>query len=99
MTSFRQDSLGIHNASMDSTRSDLSINSRNVVVAEEWTVLGKIGEGSFGEVFEVRDIRTKHHYAIKREPVKMRHPQLKHESIMYDVLAGGREWKECLGSN
>ncbi|KAG0170953.1 hypothetical protein DFQ28_009767 [Apophysomyces sp. BC1034] len=95
MTSFRQDSLGIHNASMDSTRSDLSINSRNVVVAEEWTVLGKIGEGSFGEVFEVRDIRTKHHYAIKREPVKMRHPQLKHESIMYDVLAGGPGIPQC----
>lgn len=35
--------------SLDST---LSANSRDVIVGEQWLVLSKIGEGSFGEVFE-----------------------------------------------
>lgn len=38
----------------------------------------------------VEDIDTFRRYAIKREPLKMRHPQIKHESIIYDALAGGR---------
>lgn len=39
-----------------------------------------------------KDIDTGRHYAIKREPLSMSLPQLKHESIMYDVLAGGRKF-------
>ena len=39
----------------------------------------------------MEDIDTFKRYAIKREPLKMRHPQLKHESIVYDALAGGRK--------
>lgn len=38
------------------------------------------------------DIDTFRRYAIKREPLKMRHPQIKHESIIYDALAGGRKY-------
>ncbi|KAI7906580.1 kinase-like domain-containing protein [Cokeromyces recurvatus] len=87
--------LGVEYASFDSTRTDLSINSRDVIIAEQWLVLGRIGEGSFGEVFEAEDVDTFRHYAIKREPLKMRHPQLKHESIMYDVLAGGPGIPQC----
>ncbi|ORZ25377.1 kinase-like domain-containing protein [Absidia repens] len=78
----------LESASYESNRTDLSLNSRDVVVADQWVVLGKIGEGSFGEVFEVRDINTKRHYAIKRENMKIKNPQLKFENIMYDVLAG-----------
>lgn len=37
-------------------------------------------------------MNTGRHYAIKREPLKMKHPQLKYEHIMYDVLAGGRKY-------
>lgn len=40
------------------------------------------------------DIDTHRHYAIKREPLDTPFSQLRHESIMYDVLAGGR--KCCL---
>jgi hypothetical protein len=44
--------LGIENASFDSIRTDLSANSKDVIIGEQWVVLGRIGEGSFGEVFE-----------------------------------------------
>ncbi|KAI8970017.1 hypothetical protein BDF20DRAFT_888889 [Mycotypha africana] len=44
--------LGLEYASYDSIRTDLSINSRDVIIADQWVVLGRIGEGSFGEVFE-----------------------------------------------
>lgn len=43
-----------YGTSYDSTHTDLSINSREVIIANQWLVLGKIGEGSFGEVFEGR---------------------------------------------
>ncbi|KAI8367829.1 kinase-like domain-containing protein [Choanephora cucurbitarum] len=82
-------------ASFESTRTDLSLNSRDVIIADQWVVLGRIGEGSFGEVFEAEDVDTFRKYAIKREPLKMRHPQLKHESIIYDVLAGGPGIPQC----
>jgi hypothetical protein len=41
--------LGVEGASFDSV---LSANSKDVVIAGQWVVLGRIGEGSFGEVFE-----------------------------------------------
>ncbi|OAD04023.1 Serine/Threonine kinase CK1, partial [Mucor lusitanicus CBS 277.49] len=87
--------LNIEYASFDSTRTDLSANSRDVIIAGQWVVLGRIGEGSFGEVFEAEDIDTFRRYAIKREPLKMRHPQIKHESIIYDALAGGPGIPQC----
>lgn len=42
----------LEGSSFDSTRTDLSANSRDVIIGEQWLVLGRIGEGSFGEVFE-----------------------------------------------
>ena len=40
--------------------------------------------------FKVQDMKTKHTFAIKRESFDIEHPQLHHESVMYDILAGGR---------
>ncbi|KAI8098873.1 kinase-like domain-containing protein [Halteromyces radiatus] len=85
----------LESASYESNRTDLSLDSRDIIVADQWVVLGKIGEGSFGEVFEARDINTGRHFAIKRETLKMKHPQLKFENIMYDVLAGGVGIPQC----
>lgn len=42
----------LEGSSFGSTRTDLSANSRDVIIGEQWAVLGRIGEGSFGEVFE-----------------------------------------------
>ncbi|KAI8340438.1 kinase-like domain-containing protein [Chlamydoabsidia padenii] len=91
----QEDASLTYGASYESTYTDLSLNSCNVIVADQWIVLGKIGEGSFGEVFEVRDINTKRHYAIKRETNKIKHPQLHYENVMYDVLAGGVGIPQC----
>lgn len=35
---------------------------------------------------------TRRKYAIKREPLKMRRPQIKHENDIYNVLAGCRKF-------
>ncbi|CEP17973.1 hypothetical protein [Parasitella parasitica] len=95
MDKYHNNGINPENSSFDSTRTDLSANSRDVVIADQWVVLGRIGEGSFGEVFEAEDIDTFRHYAIKREPLKMRHPQIKHESTIYDTLAGGPGIPQC----
>ncbi|CAO3684123.1 unnamed protein product [Rhizopus stolonifer] len=87
--------LGLECASFDSTRTDLSIGSKDIIIADQWVVLGRIGEGSFGEVFEAEDIDTGRKYAVKREPKKMRNPQIKHEHIIYDVLAGAAGIPQC----
>lgn len=84
-----------YTSSVESARTALSAGSNEVLVGEQWLVLGRIGEGSFGEVFEARDIDTNRAYAVKREPKGMRHPQLKHESIMYDALVGGPGIPAC----
>lgn len=51
-SSMDNNGLNTEYASFDSTRTDLSANSRDVIIADQWVVLGRIGEGSFGEVFE-----------------------------------------------
>ncbi|KAI8596778.1 kinase-like domain-containing protein, partial [Dissophora ornata] len=65
------------------------MGSSTTVIGGEYLVLGKIGEGSFGEVFRATHIATGVDYAIKREPVNVAHPQLEHEAKMYEYLAGG----------
>ncbi|KAI1313869.1 serine/threonine protein kinase [Mortierella claussenii] len=65
------------------------MGSSTTVIGGEYLVLGKIGEGSFGEVFRATHIATGVDYAIKREPSNVPHPQLEHEAKMYGQLAGG----------
>ncbi|OAD71563.1 Serine/Threonine kinase CK1, partial [Phycomyces blakesleeanus NRRL 1555(-)] len=87
--------MSARNCSVDSNLSDLSENSSNVVINQRWIPLGKIGEGSFGEVFEVEEISTKKHFAIKRERANMRHPQLENEAKVYKLLEGGPGIPRC----
>ncbi|KAI8367864.1 kinase-like domain-containing protein [Choanephora cucurbitarum] len=67
----------------------------DVIVGEQWLVLAKIGQGSFGEVFEAQDIVSKQHFAIKREPLDLEQPQLHHENKIYDVLKNGPGIPTC----
>ncbi|KAI9018609.1 kinase-like domain-containing protein [Phycomyces nitens] len=82
-------------SSLDSTSTELSVNSRDVIIGDQWLVLAKIGWGSFGEVFKVQDIHTGMRYAIKRESHDVRNPQLKHESLVYDALFPGPGIPQC----
>ncbi|KAG0351159.1 serine/threonine protein kinase, partial [Gamsiella multidivaricata] len=65
------------------------MGSSTTVIGGEYLVLGKIGEGSFGEVFRATHIASGVDYAIKREPIDVPHPQLEHEAKVYGILAGG----------
>ncbi|KAI9007900.1 kinase-like domain-containing protein [Phycomyces nitens] len=87
--------MSARNSSIDSNISDLSQDSLNVIIDQRWIPLGKIGEGSFGEVFEVEEISTKKHFAIKRERANMRHPQLENEAKVYKLLEGGPGIPRC----
>ncbi|TFK59851.1 kinase-like protein [Pluteus cervinus] len=52
--------------------------------------LGKrIGSGSFGIIYLGTDVISGEEVAIKLEPVEAKHPQLKYESSVYRILAGG----------
>jgi hypothetical protein len=52
--------------SFGSLRSDLSDNSRDVIIGDQWVVLGRIGEGSFGEVFEGKILHILNKHKTKR---------------------------------
>lgn len=54
----------LEGSSFDSTRTELSANSRDVIIGEQWAVLGRIGEGSFGEVFEGNIFITKSSHVL-----------------------------------
>lgn len=62
-------------------------NTSNVV-GGHYRVGKKIGEGSFGVIFEGTDLLTHHRIAIKFEPRKSDAPQLRDEYRTYKVLSG-----------
>ncbi|KAI7861907.1 kinase-like domain-containing protein [Spinellus fusiger] len=74
---------------------DLNDKDRQVLIHGCWLALAKIGEGSFGEVYEAHDTTNHQRYAIKRERVKMRHPQLEQEAIFYKAVTGGPGIPQC----
>ncbi|KAF5937521.1 hypothetical protein HYC85_025027 [Camellia sinensis] len=51
---------------------------------------GKLGVGSFGELYLGVNVQTGEEVAIKLESVKTKHPQLHYESKIYMILQGGR---------
>ncbi|PHZ13682.1 kinase-like protein [Rhizopus microsporus ATCC 52813] len=60
---------------------------KQVIIKHKWLILYKIGEGSFGQVFKAKDIKSNDFYAIKRELKDS--PQLYHEFKFYKTLKGG----------
>lgn len=56
------------------------------IVNNKYTILEKIGEGSFGSIYKGQNIRTNEHVAIKIEPIKDCLKLIKNESIVYQFL-------------
>lgn len=56
------------------------------VIHRRFQLSKKLGAGSFGEIFEVRDLRTQKIYACKAESTLTKHPQLRLEYDIYTCL-------------
>ena len=56
------------------------------IINKKYTLLEKIGEGSFGSIYRGQNIRTREYVAIKVEPIKNETRLLKNESIIYQYL-------------
>lgn len=72
----------------------MSSSSSNVV-GVHYRVGKKIGEGSFGVIFEGTNLLNNTQVAIKFEPRKSDAPQLRDEYRTYKILVGCRE-SPCL---
>lgn len=64
-------------------------NSAGIRIAGKYSLGGKIGFGSFGEIHLGTNIQSGEEVAIKLESVRSRHPQLLYESKLYRILQGG----------
>ena len=60
-----------------------------IVLAGRYRLGREIGTGSFGQILEAVDDRTDDEVAVKLEEIRTRHPQLRYESKVYDILRGG----------
>jgi casein kinase 1 len=70
------------------------------VVGVHYRVGKKIGEGSFGVIFEGTNLLNQQQVAIKFEPRKSDAPQLRDEYRTYKILVGCREFlplSQCCG--
>ncbi|CAB4406309.1 unnamed protein product [Rhizophagus irregularis] len=76
-----------HHMSNSMANSSHSLHSSNVV-GVHYRVGKKIGEGSFGVIFEGTNLLNNQQVAIKFEPRKSDAPQLRDEYRTYKILAG-----------
>lgn len=64
-----------------------------VIIANRFRLVSKLGQGSFGDIFQAVDMMPKHgklpDVAIKFEFVRSNKPQLRREYDIYQVLHGG----------
>lgn len=58
-------------------------------IGGKYRLLTKIGNGSFGEIYQAEDTETGQRYAVKLEPAKCKLPQLLYEAKLYKILTGG----------
>jgi serine/threonine protein kinase len=65
------------------------------VVGVHYRVGKKIGEGSFGVIFEGTNLLNQQQVAIKFEPRKSDAPQLRDEYRTYKILVGCRKFSCC----
>lgn len=70
-------------------------NTSSNVVGVHYRVGKKIGEGSFGVIFEGTNLLNQQQVAIKFEPRKSDAPQLRDEYRTYKILVGCRKFSRC----
>lgn len=61
----------------------------SLIVGGHYSLLRRLGSGSFGEIYSGEDIADKSEVAIKLEPTRSRSPQLEIEYSFYQRLEGG----------
>ena len=66
-------------------------------VGGKYRLGGKIGSGSFGDIYTGTNVQTGEEVAINLESIKSRHPQLLYESKLYKILAGGFAFRTSIG--
>ncbi|KAI8341833.1 kinase-like domain-containing protein [Chlamydoabsidia padenii] len=75
-------------ATQQQQQQSVSVNSSHNVVGVHYRVGKKIGEGSFGIIYEGTNLLNNQQVAIKFEPRKSDAPQLRDEYRTYKVMAG-----------
>ena len=70
-----------------STQSDLV----NIIVGDRYKLLRRIGQGSFGEVFEVVDIVSGNRVAVKLEETSKKQPLLFYEAQISRALQSSQQ--------
>ena len=73
-------------------------SSSSNVVGVHYRVGKKIGEGSFGVIFEGTNLLNNTQVAIKFEPRKSDAPQLRDEYRTYKILVGCRTYRPVSGA-
>jgi len=58
------------------------------MINNKYTLLNKIGEGSFGAIYKAQNYRTREEVAVKIESIEHSANLLKNESIIYQYLLG-----------
>ena len=59
-----------------------------IVIANRYKICNKLGQGSFGILYQGENIRTNELVAIKLEPIKCNEPFLFYEAQVYEKLKG-----------
>lgn len=76
-----------------SRRSENAQQQQPVIIANRFRLVSKLGQGSFGDIFQAVDMAPKQgrlpDVAIKFEFLRSNRPQLRHEYDIYQVLRGG----------
>ena len=60
--------------------------ARELLIHNRYKIIRKIGGGSFGDIYEGLDTRTRASVAIKLEKVMNKNPMLKYEANIYKIL-------------
>lgn len=58
------------------------------MINNKYTLIHKIGEGTFGAIYKAQNYRTREEVAIKIEPIQHETNLLKNESLIYQYLLG-----------